>query len=156
MALVVKNPPANAGNMRDLGSIPGLGRSPGGGHDNPLHYSCLENPMDRGAWRGTAHWAAESDMTEQLSRHTHAYKSSESIYSINKWIRLSSYGLGYLTEVQGLDLQQKGRQWVSLKHTQVQVRPERKSDAAASEIRLKPLLNFPGEYERGRFAEPGG
>ena len=49
MVLVVKNPPANA---RELGSIPGLGRSPGGGHGNPLQYSCLENPMDRGAWRG--------------------------------------------------------------------------------------------------------
>lgn len=75
---------------------------------------------------------------------------------MNKWIRLSSHGLGNLTEVQGLDLQQGGRQWVSLKHTQVQVRPERKFDAAASEIRPKPLLNFPGEYERGKLAEPGG
>ena len=45
---LVKNPPAN---VRDLGSIPGLGRSPGGGHSNPFQYSCLENPMDRGAWR---------------------------------------------------------------------------------------------------------
>ena len=49
MALVVKNPPAIAGDIRDTGSIPGLGRSAGGGHDNPLQYSCLENPMDRGA-----------------------------------------------------------------------------------------------------------
>ena len=48
-ALVVKNPPANAGDIRDGGLIPGLGRSPGGGHGNPLQYSCLENPMDRGA-----------------------------------------------------------------------------------------------------------
>ena len=47
---VVKNPPANAGDVRDMGSIPALGRSPGGGHGNPLQYSCLENPMDRGAW----------------------------------------------------------------------------------------------------------
>ena len=44
-----KNPPANAGDTGDLGSIPGLGRSPGGGHGNPLQYFCLENPMDRGA-----------------------------------------------------------------------------------------------------------
>ena len=49
--LVVKNPPANAGDVRDTGSIPGAGRSLGGGHDNPLRYYCLENPMDRGAWR---------------------------------------------------------------------------------------------------------
>ena len=50
MALVVKNPPANAGDMRDETSIPGSGRSPGGGHGNPLQYFCLEYSMDRGAW----------------------------------------------------------------------------------------------------------
>ena len=48
--LVVKNLPANAGDVRDMGSIPGLGRCPGGGQDNPLQYSYLENPMDTGAW----------------------------------------------------------------------------------------------------------
>ena len=58
---VVKNPPANAG---DLGSIPGLGRSPGEGSGNPLQYSCLGNPMDRGAWLAAVHEVAkESDMT---------------------------------------------------------------------------------------------
>ena len=51
----VKNPPANAGDVKDGGSIPGLGRFPGGGHGNPLQYSCLENPMDRGAWWATVH-----------------------------------------------------------------------------------------------------
>ena len=50
----------SACNARDLGSIPGLGRSPGGGHGNPLCYSCLENPMDRGAWRATVHGVAKS------------------------------------------------------------------------------------------------
>ena len=54
-ALVVKNLPANAGDARDTGSIPGSGSSPGGGHGNPLQFSCLENPKDRGAWRATAH-----------------------------------------------------------------------------------------------------
>ena len=49
VVLVVKNLPVNAGDQRDVGSIPGLGRSPGGGHDNPLQYSCLENPLDTGA-----------------------------------------------------------------------------------------------------------
>ena len=48
---VVKNPPANAEDSRDTGSIPGSGRSPGGGHGNPLQYSCLENLMDRGGWK---------------------------------------------------------------------------------------------------------
>ena len=51
MVLVVKNLPSNAGDSRDVGLIPGLGRSPGAGHGNPLQYSCLENPMDRGADR---------------------------------------------------------------------------------------------------------
>ena len=59
-----KNPPANAGDPEDAGSIPGLGRSSGGGHVNPLQYSCLENLMDRGAWRATVHRVAESDMSE--------------------------------------------------------------------------------------------
>ena len=53
VALGVKNPPANAGDMRDAGSIPGSERSPGGGHGIPLQYSGLQNPMDRGAWRAT-------------------------------------------------------------------------------------------------------
>ena len=55
MALVVKNPSVNAGDIKDIGLISGLGRSPGGGNGNPLQYSCLENPMDRGAWWATVH-----------------------------------------------------------------------------------------------------
>ena len=51
MALVVNNPPANTGDIRDTGLIPGLGRSSGEGNGNPLQYSCLENPMDKGAWQ---------------------------------------------------------------------------------------------------------
>ena len=58
--LVIKNPPANAEDIRDVGSIPGLGRSPGGGHGNPLQYSWLENPMDRGAWQATVHSIGKS------------------------------------------------------------------------------------------------
>ena len=59
---MVKNLPANAGDIRDVGMIPGSGRSPGGGHGNPLQYSCLENPMDRGAWRAIVHGVAESQI----------------------------------------------------------------------------------------------
>ena len=59
-ARAVKNLPANAGDTRDTGSIPGLGRSPGGGHGNPLQYPCLENPMDTGAWWAIAHRVAKS------------------------------------------------------------------------------------------------
>ena len=61
---MVKNLPANAGNARDMDSVPGSGRSPGGGCGHPLQYSCLENPMDRGAWQAMVHSVAESDMTE--------------------------------------------------------------------------------------------
>ena len=61
---MVKNPPANAGDVRDPGWVPGLGRSPGGGRGNLSQYSRLENPMDRGAWWATVHRGAESDMTE--------------------------------------------------------------------------------------------
>ena len=55
-----KNLPASAGDAGDTGSIPGLGRSPGGGHGNPLQCSCLENPMDRGAWQATVHRVTQS------------------------------------------------------------------------------------------------
>ena len=57
---VVKNPPANAGDARDMGSVPKLGRSPGGGHGHPLQYSCLENPVDRGACQATVHGLSEN------------------------------------------------------------------------------------------------
>ena len=60
MVLVVKNLLANAGDVRDAGSIPGWGRSHGGGHGDPLQYPCLENPMDRGAWWATIHGVAKS------------------------------------------------------------------------------------------------
>ena len=61
MALVVKNQPANAGDIRDASSIPGLGRSPGEGSGNPFQCSCLENPMDRGAW-----WATQSTGSQRV------------------------------------------------------------------------------------------
>ena len=59
---LVKNSPANAGDTREVGSISGLGRSPGGGHGNSLQDSCLENPMDRGVWPATVHGVAESQI----------------------------------------------------------------------------------------------
>ena len=60
VALVVKNPAANAGDAKDAGSMPGSGRSPGGGHGNTLQYSCLENSIDRGTWWAIAHGAAKT------------------------------------------------------------------------------------------------
>ena len=67
---MVKNPPANAGDLRDVGSVPGLSRSSGGGHGNPLQYSCLENPMDRGASWVIVHGIVKSQThLKQLSGH---------------------------------------------------------------------------------------
>ena len=90
VAQLVKNPPANA---RNLGLIPGPGRAPGGGNGNPLQYSCLGNPMDRGTWRVTLHGVAkESDLTYQLnnihfSEHTctcmHCHTSAHSFSHVH-------------------------------------------------------------------------
>ena len=60
VALVVRNSPANAGDIKDAGSMSGLGRSPGGRHGNALQYSCLENPMERGVWQSIVHRVAKS------------------------------------------------------------------------------------------------
>ena len=70
MALVVKNPPANAGDTGDAGSIPGSKRSFGEGNGDPFQYSCLENPMDRGTWRATVHGVAKNQTRlKRLSIH---------------------------------------------------------------------------------------
>ena len=67
-----KEPPANAEDVRDVGLIPGLRRSPGGGLGNPLQYLCLENPMDRGAWQAAVHGVAKNRTCLKLLRtHTH-------------------------------------------------------------------------------------
>ena len=74
MALEVKNLPANAGDLRDAGSVPGLRRSPGKGHGNPFQYSCLKNPMERGAWQATVHRVEESQtQLKGFSTHTHTH-----------------------------------------------------------------------------------
>ena len=75
VAQLVKNPPANAGDIRHVGLIPGLGRSPGGGHGNPLQYSSLENPIDRGAWQATVYGVKEP---ERLKRPKHVHRDSGS------------------------------------------------------------------------------
>ena len=101
VALVVKNPPVNSGDIRDAGLIPGSGRSPGGRHDNPLQYSCLENPMDRGAWQATVHRVTKSQtQLKRLSSHTHTLL-------VHLWngtcvicLFLSNYHLGNITSSQ--------------------------------------------------------
>ena len=75
---MVNNPSANAGNIRDSGSIPGSGRSPGEGNGNPLQYSCLGNPVDRGAWRATAQRVRKSQT--QLSTDAHIYSDQQTAF----------------------------------------------------------------------------
>ena len=77
---MVKNLPANAGDAIDSGSIPGLGKSPGGGHGNPLQYSCLEKPLDTGAWQVTAHQVTKNQ-TRLNDYHFH-FTLSVLIYKI--------------------------------------------------------------------------
>ena len=74
--LVVKNPPANDVDVRYVDSVPGSGKSPGGGNGNPFQYSCLKNLMDRGAWRATVHRIAESQtqLKHQLNTRARMYK----------------------------------------------------------------------------------
>ena len=92
MVLVVKNPPANAGDVRDTGSVPGWGRCPGGGHGNPLQYSHLEHPMDRGAWWAMVHGVTKS--WTQLSNLTQQHISLAQ--AITKNHRLSGLNTNYL------------------------------------------------------------
>ena len=74
VVLVEKNLPANSGDKRDLGTVPGSGKTPGGGHGNPLQYSCLEKPLDRGAWWATVHRVAKSGT--RLKQPTTAHVST--------------------------------------------------------------------------------
>ena len=80
----IMNPPAKAG---DLGSSCGLGRSPGGGHDNLLQYSCLKNPMDRGAWRATVLGVSEWDLIEQLNNNNYTEEEETLSYKV-QWTML--------------------------------------------------------------------
>ena len=76
MVLVLKNLPANAGDLRDTGLIPGLGRSPGEGNGNPLQYSCLENPMDR-VWWATIHVVQRELVTVKAIKHNKIGESGD-------------------------------------------------------------------------------
>ena len=86
---VVKNPTVNAGDIRDSGSLPEWGRLPGGGHGNPFQYSCLENPMDRGAWWATVHKTAKSwTRLKQLSMHASTMDSSGTLLQYLKMVQI--------------------------------------------------------------------
>ena len=110
VALVVKKSPANAGHIRDTGSIPGLGRSSGEGNGNPLQYFCLKNSMDRGAWWTAVYGVAELDMTEHSRAGTQPMTCSEVVSD-----SLQTHGL-YIppgSSVHGV-LQAKILEWVTI------------------------------------------
>ena len=103
MALVVNNPSSNAGDVRDMGSIPGSGRSPGAGHGNPLQYPCLQNPTDRGVWQAVVYRVAKSWIQlKRFGTYTHIQESAVS--SKDHW------GDGRITKVV-----KKYLQWMSVK-----------------------------------------
>ena len=83
MELLVKNPPPNAGDVRDVGSIPGSGRSPGEGNGTPLQYSCLENPMDRGAWQATVYRVTKSQTRLKRLRRIASYNKNKYLPSLS-------------------------------------------------------------------------
>ena len=82
LAPVVKNPPANEADIRVAGLIPGLGRSPAGGHGNPFQYSCLENPMDRRVWQATVHGVTKS--RTWLKRHNRCTRFIKAFFPRNE------------------------------------------------------------------------
>ena len=84
---MVKNLPANAGDIRDPGSIPGSGRSPEGGHGNALQYSCLENPVDRGAWCVAVHQVTKSrTLLKRLSTNTQVIQTIDGRSRLVIWL----------------------------------------------------------------------
>ena len=120
--VMVKNPPANAGNIRDTGSIPGWGRSPGGGHGNPLQYSCLEKPIDRGAWQATVHRVAQSWTRLKRLSKTAAYdclwnNAKEEIKILTPLFFITDSWLQALIFYKGLHSSQTGAQFSRLEPT---------------------------------------
>ena len=97
---MVKNPPAKAGDARDVGSILGWGRSPGVGCGNPLQYSCLENPLDRGAWWATVRGVAKSQARlKQLSTHTQHTNMLNAIFALMLFKYLKTIFLKILRKI---------------------------------------------------------
>ena len=118
VALVVTNSPPSAGDIRDAGSIPGLGRSPGEGHGNPLHDSCLENPVDREPWQATVHRVTKSwKWLKRLS--THARVTSPQLTSItgyslhaeSKNIQMNWFTKQKQTQTKAYHYQRKNTEW---------------------------------------------
>ena len=105
VTLLVKNPPANAGDKRDAGLIPGSGISSGGGHGNPLQYSCLENPMDRGAWwamvLGLQGWTQMSNFARTHIHHLRSVKPcARPLANRNSFQPYNGLGVMIITKLQ--------------------------------------------------------
>ena len=96
MAQLVKDPPANVGDGRDMNSIPGLGRSPGDRNGNLLQYSCLENSMDRGAWQAIVHGVTKS-WAQHMHTHTHTHTHTHKVIGVH--FLLHPFYLGSFTSV---------------------------------------------------------
>ena len=97
VALEIKNPFANAGDIRGVGLIPGSGRSPGGGNGNPLQYSCLGNVMNKGVWQAIVHGVAESDMTEYAGMETNKTEQTCLEYSTQRRQNTHEHSPGWAT-----------------------------------------------------------
>ena len=94
---MVKNPSANAGDARDAGSIPGSGKCPGGGRGNPLQYSCLENPMNRGAWWATVHGVAKSQArlsTHKKEKNNNNWEKQRAHFYLDNYACFSAFLVG--------------------------------------------------------------
>ena len=118
VVLVVKNPRAKAGDVRDGGLIPWSGRSPGGGHGSPLQYPCLENSMDRGAWQATVHWSGwvgrnRSDLAQTLTQWTW------------KWALSRRQWWSGMLQSMGLQSQTQLSDWTATTKNETVVKPKR-------------------------------
>ena len=116
VVLVVKNPPASAGDIRDSGSVLELGRSSGGGHGNPLGYSCLENPIDRGVWQASVHGITKSrtrlkplSMCTEMLWYSHALNQSRKKF-LRKQFHVLDSALSHTEGVNGMKSRFKQKQ----------------------------------------------
>ena len=104
VVLVVKNLPANVGDIRDAGLIPGLGRTPGEGNGNPLQYSCLENPMDREAWQTTVHGIAYELIKEDAKKSLLKSKSVNKLgIELTYEVRIKDDNTGFVNKISAVD-----------------------------------------------------
>ena len=146
--LLLKNPPANAGDIRDVGSIPGSERSSGGSNGNPLQHSCLENPMDRGGWWATVHRVTKSlTWLKRLSMHTHTHMNIHTLLWMLKYPKMTvgtGVGRKIMSQISMLSINER-RGWWSI--------DGREEKARAHWIRGLEESNYK-EQEEGKLLTP--